>query len=47
MTIEVTLEFIVPQRMQEMGFGKNYIPRIEHLVLQPSEKKVISAYNEV
>ncbi len=46
MTIEIALEYIIPQRMQELGIGKNYVARIEHLALQPSETKTISAYNE-
>ena len=46
MTVEIALEYIIPQRMEELGIGKNYVPRIEHLVLQPLETKVISGYNQ-
>ncbi|MBI4929894.1 MAG: hypothetical protein HY841_03965 [Bacteroidetes bacterium] len=46
MTIEIALEYIIPQRMEELGIGKNYVPRIEHLALQPLETKIISAYNQ-
>lgn len=46
MTIEIALEYLIPQRMEELGIGKNYGVRMEHLVLQPSEVKIISAYNQ-
>ena len=45
MTAAIALEYI-PQRMEELGHGKNYYLRFRHIVLQADEKKEIFAYNQ-
>jgi hypothetical protein len=41
----LAMEF-VKRRMNELGFGENYISDIKHLVLLPNEKREVSAFNE-
>jgi hypothetical protein len=45
MTEEYTLQLIA-RRMQDLGFGKNYITETQHLVLQANELLEIEAYNQ-
>lgn len=45
MTINLALEYI-PRRMEELGYGKQYVLRFRHLVLQPNELLEIPAYNQ-
>jgi hypothetical protein len=46
MTIEFALEYI-PRRMEELGYGKDYHLRLKYLMLQPLEKKVLPAFNQL
>jgi hypothetical protein len=45
MTTALALEYI-PQRMQELGHGKNYYIRFRHIVLQGNEKLEIESFNQ-
>ncbi|MCC7303079.1 MAG: hypothetical protein IT233_10600 [Bacteroidia bacterium] len=45
MTVNLALEYI-PRRMRELGHGDRYSLRFRHLVLQPSEKVELPAYNQ-
>lgn len=45
MTIALALEYI-PRRMEELGYGEQYILRFRHLVLKPQEKLEINACNQ-
>jgi hypothetical protein len=47
MTVELALEYIIPQRTDELGWKRNYSTDLEHIVLQPLETQVIAAYNEL
>ena len=42
MTTDLALEYI-PRRMKELGYDDNYSIRFVHLVLQPSELRLIEA----
>ena len=46
MTQEFALAYI-PERMAELGFGKNYLPpKFRHFSLYAGETRTIDAYNE-
>jgi len=45
MTEEYTLQLIA-RRMQDLGFGNNYLTETKHLVLQANEELEIEAYNQ-
>lgn len=45
MTIEFALAYI-PRRMQELGFGNDYLLKARHLVLQAGEEREIDAANQ-
>lgn len=40
-------EEYIPRRMCELGYGKDYLIRMRHLVLQPGEQRKLSAHNQV
>ena len=46
MTVALALEYI-PQRMEELGHGRNYYIRFRHIVMQPDEQIEIIAYNQL
>lgn len=46
MTEEFALAYI-PERMEELGYAKNYLPpKFRHFSLYAGEKRTIDAYNE-
>lgn len=45
MTIDFALAYI-PRRMQELGFGNDYLLKARHLVLQAGEQREIDAVNQ-
>jgi hypothetical protein len=45
MTIGFALEYTT-RRMQELGYGDQYLIKFRHLILQPYEERALSAYNE-
>ncbi|MBI3502303.1 MAG: hypothetical protein HY063_10965 [Bacteroidetes bacterium] len=46
MTVESAFE-ILQNRMNDLGFCKNYYPELIHLVLQPGETVERNAYNQL
>lgn len=46
MTSDLALDYI-SRRMQEMGFGKNYLLRFRHVLLKVAETREIIAYNQI
>lgn len=45
MTVEFALDYI-PRRMQELGFGPNYLTRWRHFQIEPGGVLDIDAHNE-
>lgn len=45
MNAEILLEYI-RRRMRELGHGDNYLLKMRHLVLAPTEERTIAAENE-
>lgn len=46
MTSDLALEYIA-RRMVEMGYGKRYLIRFRHMLLQIGEVRELTAYNQV
>lgn len=46
MTPDLTLDYI-KRRMQEMGYGKDYLIRFRHVLLKMGEVREITAYNQI
>lgn len=46
MTIEFALAYI-PRRMQEMGYGDDYLLKFRHFVIKPLQEIKISAYSQL
>lgn len=46
MTSDLALEYIA-RRMAEMGYGKRYLLRFRHILLQMGEERKITAYNQI
>ena len=46
MTAELSLDYI-KRRMQEMGYGKEYLLRFRHILLRESETRELTAYNQI
>ena len=46
MNPELALEYI-SRRMQEMGYGKNYLLRFRHILLKAGEVRELTAYSQL
>lgn len=47
MTEEFAIGYIIPGRLEELGYGKNYLtPKCRHFSLYAGEIRTIDAYNE-
>ena len=46
MTSELALDYIA-RRMEEMGYGKDYLIRFRHILLKLGETREITAYNQI
>lgn len=46
MTSDLALDYI-RRRMEEMGFGANYLLRFRHVLLNAGETREIVAYNQI
>ena len=46
MTINLALEYI-PQRMEELGYGKRYSIQFRHFILQPKHRRKIHGNNQI
>ena len=46
MTSDLALDYI-SRRMREMGYGKNYLIRLRHVILKVGEVREITAYNQM
>jgi hypothetical protein len=46
MTSDLALDYI-SRRMQEMGYGKDYLVRFRHVLLKVNEVRELTAYNQI
>ncbi len=46
MTTALALQYI-PRRMNELGYGDNYVLRFRHLVLEPEQTMTLEAENQL
>lgn len=46
MTSDLALDYIA-RRMQEMGYGKQYLLRFRHVLLKVNETRELTAYNQI